>query len=132
MPRRRKDLLVMRLLADENIGRGLIVALRLAGYDVLSIKEQMPGTSDADVLETAQSQERVVITQDKDFGELAVRYGLPAGCGIILFRMGRSYSGEDPRRIVEILKSRHDWPGHFTVVDDDKIRMRVLPSPPVR
>ncbi len=122
----------MRILADENIGRGVIRALRAVGYDVLSVLESKPGLSDTEVLSMAQAQERVVITQDKDFGELAVRGGLPARSGIVLLRLRQGRPQDDAQRILAILTSRDDWSGHFSVVDDDKIRMRVLPPPSTR
>ena len=52
-----------------------------------------------------------------------------ARSGIVLFRLRRGRPQDDAQRIVAILTSRDDWSGHFSVVDDDKIRMRVLPPP---
>jgi predicted nuclease of predicted toxin-antitoxin system len=71
------------------------------------------------------------LTQDKDFGELAFRIGLPAECGIILFRLIGTNPDEDMRRMVEVLESRSDWAGHFVVATGDRLRLRPLPpSPP--
>jgi predicted nuclease of predicted toxin-antitoxin system len=75
----------------------------------------------------AQAEGRIVITQDKDFGELAFRDLQPAQCGVILLRL----SGDDPdvelRRIADVIESRTDWAGHFAVATDDVIRIRPLP-----
>ena len=118
----------MRILADENMSRSTILALRAAGYDVVAVKEQHPGLADEDILHMAQSDHRLIISHDKDFGELAVRCGLPASSGIILFRVSRGTPHDDAARIVAILGSREDWPRHFSVVDDEKIRMRPIPA----
>jgi predicted nuclease of predicted toxin-antitoxin system len=69
---------------------------------------------------------RVVVTHDKDFGELAFRSGLPAECGVILLRLAGSNPDEDNRRAVDAIESRDDWTGHFSVITDDRIRMRPL------
>ncbi len=57
-----------------------------------------------------------------------MRRGLAASSGIILFRLSQGTPYNDTARIVAILGSRKDWSGHFSVVDDEKIRMRPLPS----
>jgi predicted nuclease of predicted toxin-antitoxin system len=77
----------MRLLANENVPGDAVTALRRQGYDVVWIWEDSPGVSDIQVLARAHKEDRILITFDKDFGELAFRYGLPATCGIILFRI---------------------------------------------
>ncbi len=77
----------MRLLADENLPHEVVAALRRGGHDVAWVREQMPGSSDQRLLEKAQAEQRIVLTFDKDFGELAFHRGLPATCGVILFRI---------------------------------------------
>ena len=77
----------MRILANENFPEDAVVALRKAGHDVAWIRTEAPGSSDREVLRRAQTEGRVLITFDKDFGELAFRAGLPASSGIVLFRI---------------------------------------------
>ena len=89
----------MNLLVNENIPstaliQGSFMAQPPASHDVLSVKETLRGADDPTVLARAQAELRLVITQDKDFGELAFRQSLPAECGIILFRL----SGRRPPR----------------------------------
>ena len=119
----------MRFLAHENVAATVIEALRRRGDDVLSVKESMRSEND-EVILSAQSENRVVLTHDKGFGELAFRARLPTSCGVILLRL----SGHDPeidnRRILNALASRTDWVGHFSVVTDTRIRMRPLPVAP--
>jgi predicted nuclease of predicted toxin-antitoxin system len=66
---------------------GPLQALRQAGLDVLWIAETHPGAPDEEVLALCISTNRTLLTFDKDFGELAYKRGLPAECGIVLFRI---------------------------------------------
>jgi predicted nuclease of predicted toxin-antitoxin system len=117
----------MRILVNENMAASVVAALRDRGHDVLAVKESMRGEEDAVILARAQAESRLVVTQDKDFEELAFRSGLPAQCGIILFRL----SGNDPQTelafMVEVIESRTDWSGLFTVASNDRIRTRPMP-----
>jgi predicted nuclease of predicted toxin-antitoxin system len=118
----------MKLLVNENISGTVVQALRDRGHDVLAVKEAMRGAEHTTILARAQAESRLVLTQDKDFGELAFRYGLPAQCGVILFRLQGSTPEEDTQRMLEVIESRSDWAGQFAVASDDRLRMRPLPS----
>lgn len=76
----------------------------------------------------AQAEARLILTFDKDFGELAFRTRLPAASGIILCRL----PGLPPARVVAIvlaaLNSRPDWADRFTVIIEQRIRVITLPS----
>jgi len=118
----------MRLLVNENMSGTAIQELRLRGHDVLSVKESMRGEKDKAILARAQAEQRLVVTHDKDFGELAFRLQQPASCGVILLRLSGADPETDNRRVLNALESRTDWAGHFSVVTDDRIRMRPLPT----
>jgi predicted nuclease of predicted toxin-antitoxin system len=120
----------MRFLANENVTGTVIQGLRQRGHDVLSVKESMRSERDDVILARAQAELRIVVTHDKDFGELAFRSQLPASCGVILFRLAGSDPDTDNQRILEALESRTDWTGHFSVITDNRIRMRALPVVP--
>ena len=120
----------MRILANENVTATVIRELRQNGHDVLSVKESMRSEADDVILARAQGEQRLVVTHDKDFGELAFRSRLPASCGVVLFRLSGSDRDSDNRRVLEALESRTDWAGYFSVVTDDRIRMRSLPVSP--
>ncbi|MBP7865807.1 MAG: DUF5615 family PIN-like protein [Acidobacteria bacterium] len=120
----------MRLLADENIPGMLIRALRDNGVDVLWILESHRGDSDRAILDLARGENRILLTCDKDFGELAFHQHLPAGCGVILLRVAMIPSVDCMATLAAILASRTDWGEHFSVVETDRIRMRSLPSAP--
>jgi predicted nuclease of predicted toxin-antitoxin system len=79
-------------------------------------------------LARAQAEQRLVVMHDKDFGELAFRVGLPAECGVILLRLAGDHPDVDNQRALQAIESRSDWAGHFSVVSEDRIRMRPLPG----
>lgn len=116
----------MRFLADENIPLKAIHLLRKNGYDVKSIVEEAPRLSDRDVLELAEEEDRILITFDKDFGELAYRSELSASSGIILFRIPMRSADYISSMIVDVIESRSDWPGNFVVVEPGRLRIRAL------
>lgn len=117
----------MKFMMNENVSGTVIRTLRQRGHDVCSVKESLRGASDEEVLQRTRAEQRVLVTHDKGFGELAFRFGLPASCGIILLRVAGASPDEDNERILEVLEARQDWAGHFAVITDDRIRMRPLP-----
>jgi predicted nuclease of predicted toxin-antitoxin system len=116
----------MRLVADENVPLKAVLLLREKGHDVLSISESLPKTSDEDILKTAERDGRIILSFDKDFGELAFCSELPISCGIILLRIPLLSVDYITSIIVDAVQSRSDWAGHFAVVEPGRIRMREL------
>lgn len=78
---------MLRFLANKNFPGDAVKALTRIGYDVAWILKDAPCSSDEKVLIKATKEKRTLITFDKDLGELAFKRGLPASCGIILFRI---------------------------------------------
>ncbi len=103
-------------------------ALQKSGHDVVWIRTASPGISDMEVLSRAQKEKRIVITFDKDFGELAFKQKHPAVSGVILFRISAPTASHVARVAVAALKSRSDWSGHFAVIENHRIRMTALPA----
>jgi predicted nuclease of predicted toxin-antitoxin system len=118
----------MYVLADENFPRSAVEALRSRGHDVLWVRTSLPGISDNDVLARAAADSRLLVTFDKDFGEMAFRAKLPIDVGIVLFRIPPISATTVARAVVSVLESRNDWNGHFSVVDSTLVRMTPLPS----
>ncbi len=122
----------MRFLADENFPYDAVRALRDDGHDVAWVRTDAPGISDRQVLARAMANHRILLTFDKDFGELAFHAGLPAACGIILFRISAPSSERVARIIASAVRTRTDWAGHFSVVEAWRVRMLPLPKNPAR
>ena len=117
----------MRLLADENFPRVAVTALRAHGHDVLWIHEVAPGATDDAVLMRACAEQRLLLTFDKDFGELTFRYPRADMPGIILFRIPIPSAEQIAHVAVSILESRSDWLGHFAVIEEWRVRLVPLP-----
>lgn len=120
----------MKFVADENFPREALRLLRQSGFDVASIAETNPGLPDTEVLSIASAEGRTLLTFDKDFGDLAFRQGLPASCGVILFRTGSLTPTESAALALATLQSGVSWTGHFCVVNDRRIRVTPLPPRP--
>ena len=116
----------MKFLANENVASDAVIALRAKGHDVAWIREDAPGSRDEDVLSRAVTEGRILITFDKDFAELAFHSRLPAKCGIILFRIPAPSASFVANAVLASIESRTDWAGHFSVVEETRIRMRGL------
>jgi predicted nuclease of predicted toxin-antitoxin system len=98
----------MRILANENVPGPVVTGVRDAGHDVLWVKESMAGATDHEVLTRAEQEGRLLVTFDKDFGELAVRTGLPASSGVVLLRLRGDSPEADNARAIAALTSRDD------------------------
>jgi hypothetical protein len=78
------------------------------------------------MLGLAVRERRVLLTFDKDFGELAARAGLPDSCGVILFRIPMPQPKDAGTRLADLVTARDDWAGHFSVIEPGRVRMRPL------
>jgi predicted nuclease of predicted toxin-antitoxin system len=111
-------------LADENIDQCIVDRLRVEGHDVLCVADLDPGIDDEEVLALARDGERVLITSDKDFGELVFRQGR-AAAGVLLLRL----AGLDPAGKAEAVASAvrdhaDELRGAFAVVSPGLVRIR--------
>lgn len=120
----------MRLLADENLHAGLVAWFRSNGHDVAYAAEFHGGAPDEDVLRRARDENRIVVTDDKDFGDLVVHRRLSTA-GVLLLRQ------LDPSLSVRIARLATHWPqierslpGHLVVVGERKVRVRSLRGGP--
>jgi predicted nuclease of predicted toxin-antitoxin system len=120
---------VLKLLANENVAADVVTALRADGHDVAWIREVGPGSIDEDVLALALSENRVLLTFDKDFGELAFRRGLRATPGVILLRPRLRSPDYLVRFARAVLAQGHTWEGHFSVAEEGRLRIVPLPTP---
>ena len=116
----------MKFAADECCDEPVVAGLRAKSLDVIYIREIAAGAEDETVLKMATAEGRILITEDKDFGELVVRLRLPA-FGILLVRMDPADSSAKLARLLEVIQSHGDrLAGAFAVVDESKVRIRPL------
>ena len=112
------------LPADENVDQQIVALLRADGHDVLYVAELEPGINDDDVLRLAQERHALLLTADKDFGELVHRQRrLPGGVG--LFRL----AGLPPEKKAELIAATirthlDELSQAFTVISPGMVRIR--------
>jgi predicted nuclease of predicted toxin-antitoxin system len=116
----------MRFLANENFPGAAVTALDAAGHDIVWVRIAAPGTTDPDVLAWAAREERILLTFDKNFGELARGSTLPRTCGVVLLRAPMLRPGDVGQRLADLIMARDDWAGHFSVIEPGRVRMRPL------
>jgi len=120
----------MRFVADENFPRPALEALRNAGWDIFSVAEECPGISDEEVAARCSESQRILLTLDKDFGELVFQRGLSAGSGVVLFRHFSESPEEAADVALALMKTQPDLNGTFCVITRDRIRVRPMhPAP---
>jgi len=114
----------MKLLADEGIDKPIVDKLRNKGFDVIYILETNRGADDDFILAMANTDRRLLLTQDKDFGELVFRLK-NAHYGVVLIRL----EGYKPALKAEIVlnmlvKHKNELIKSFTVIQPNAIRIR--------
>jgi predicted nuclease of predicted toxin-antitoxin system len=117
----------MRLLADESVDQPIVVALRRDGHDVAYVAELSPGTSDDEVLDAANNRGAVLVTADKDFGELVYRHGR-AHAGVVLVRLAGLDSQTKAEAVCRAI-SKHgaEFVCSFSVISVGQVRIRHAP-----
>ena len=115
----------MKLLVDENAPRIIVDALRHCRYDLLWIREHCRGMGDEDIVRLSISENRIILTFDKDFGELIYRLRVENVPGVILVRIPDNQTCKE--RVLAFLKEYSGkLKGYFTVLTESRIRRRRL------
>lgn len=116
----------MRWLADECVAAPLVTLLRAEGHDVLFVAEAAAGYSDADVVALALTEKRLLLTEDKDFGDLVFRRER-AVPGVVLLRIGLESSELKATRLAAaIARYGGGLFGRYTVIEETRFRSRRL------
>ena len=114
----------MRFIVDESTGKAVVEFLRRTGHDVIAVAEAMPQADDPDILARAASEARILVTNDKDFGEL-VFLDDQAHSGVLLLRL---HDESPPNRVRVVKAVLEQWaerlPGRFAVATEDSLRIR--------
>ncbi len=113
-------------LADENFDNRIVLALRELGHQIYTIIELEGGISDDKVIELANELKAIILTEDKDFGELT--YRLQKGSqGIILVRLNGVNIDQKIELLKHVLKSHlSELRNSFTVINKTKVRIKEL------
>ena len=123
----------MRILADENIDRPIVENLRKKGFQVTYILETSPGLKNGEVLEMACQEETVLLTADKDFGELVYRIYLERDLnlkGLVLIRLSNLSLEKRAKIVAEFFeRERNRVEGKFIVLSGKTARIRPLKIP---
>jgi predicted nuclease of predicted toxin-antitoxin system len=119
---------MMRFLANENFPRMSVLQLRDSGYDVAYGSEDAPGAEDSLVLQRAVNEERIILTFDRDYGELIYRLRMPVPKGVIYFRYIPTTPKEPAQDLLTLLSVEGlILEGYFTVFERTQLRQRPLP-----
>lgn len=94
---------MLKLLIDECVPYRVVVKLREEGFDVLSVAESMKSAKDETILEAALVQKRVLVTNDKDFGEIIYRNKLKRR-GVILLRLADGSCKNTLKNLLSLFK----------------------------
>jgi predicted nuclease of predicted toxin-antitoxin system len=118
----------VRWLVDECVDAGLVSHLRAAGHDVVYMAEVAPRDSDAEVTARAQAEQRLLLTEDKDFGDLVFRRGRPVP-GVILVRIAPAMHALKRARLDAAINHFGDnLFGRYMTVEEARFRSRPLPG----
>ena len=114
--------LAPRFLADEGCDFAVVRALRDAGFDVLAICEIMPRSTGSDILKLSHAENRILLTEDKDFGWL-VFVSHADSAGVVLIRFPGSARSTLPEAIVWLAeKHASELQNTFIVLEPNQAR----------
>lgn len=116
----------MKFVANENFPLLSVRHLRDAGYDITAVVEENPGAEDEAILISANRENRIILTFDRDYGELIYKRKLPSPGGVVFFRFNPSNPNEPAEYILQLLSKGVLFENKFTVVERDRLRQRPL------
>jgi len=114
----------VKFLADENVDKPIVERLRKDGHAVLYVIEMEPSISDDEVIQRANQEAALLLTADKDFGELVFRQGRTV-YGVVLIRLA-GLSLQRKAEVVAIAVQEHadELVQNFTVITPSAVRIR--------
>jgi predicted nuclease of predicted toxin-antitoxin system len=118
-------------LADENVPAPSVTLLRRTGYDVISVLEERPGASDVEIIRWSAESGRVIITFDRDFGDLIFQRVVAPPAGVIFIRGAAASPTEPGELVARILEEIGPGVlGQLITVDRRHARLRSLRAMP--
>jgi predicted nuclease of predicted toxin-antitoxin system len=119
----------MRFLADESCDFAAVRALRGAGHDVVVVAEVAQGAKDVEVIGIARQGPDVLLTEDKDFGQL-VYAGGQRGIGVVLIRFPASVRKQLGAAVLDLVRRFGDrLPTSFAVLEPGRVKIRSTAAP---
>ncbi len=114
----------LKFLVDVGVGKKVEDFLYKSGYDILSVRKLNPRMNDSEIIGIAAKDNRIVITMDKDFGELVYNSGL-IHKGILLLRT-ENCSGDKKAKILSeiLINYSSELEENFCVFSKDRLRIR--------
>ena len=117
----------MRLLVDVGVGKLVERWLATQDFAVPAVRDLEPGMADVAISALAAAEQRLVVTMDKDFGELIVRSG-KFNAGVLLLRLDDAGSEEKLRIVRQIIALHLDaLAGNYCIYQKGRLRIRRLP-----
>lgn len=114
----------MKFLADESVDYPIVSHLKSEGIDIVAISDMAPGIVDSEALKIANDQDRILITMDKDFGDLVYRLK-QAHVGVILVRLDSVPPNVKIEKLFQLIKERNlQLENSFTVLQENLVRVR--------
>lgn len=114
------------IIVDENVDQVLIDRLKEYDFELISIREEFEGINDKQVIQIAKENNGLVITEDKDFGELIFSYNI-RGCSVLLLRYKKSDYEQIEGNVFKALQYYETRQGHFFItITAKKIRVRKI------
>jgi len=114
----------MILLADESVDRLIVDRLRQDGHDTTYVAELAPGITDDQVLQEANTRHALLLTEDKDFGELVYRLGR-VHAGVVLIRLAGLPSISKAETVAKVFQDHStELPSSFSVISPGAVRIR--------
>ena len=115
----------MKLLANENFPLKSVQILQDKGFDIVHIGTDFSGIDDKQVMNLAIRESRIIITFDKDYGELIFKKGIKPKCGVIFLKWTNFLPGDPGLKLNPILKKKDiQFYNALTVIDDKSIRQK--------
>ena len=119
----------MKLVADQNVHRRVVLHLRDVGFEVEFLDETMPGRSDQEILSRSDIGDAIFITGDKGFGKWIFNEGLPAPHAILFSRLSHSEWRSTAERLIALLEGG-SIAGQMITITNAGDRAKALPQEP--
>jgi predicted nuclease of predicted toxin-antitoxin system len=114
------------IIADENVELHWINLLESKNYPVLSISKEHPQLPDSGVIEIAKKHKGILITEDKDFGELIFAHGI-SGLTIVFLRYDQPQYDLIENQVLEVVEKYHEVTGYFFItITKNHVRVRSI------